>query len=145
MNFECNLYIVHNGSIKSAEEALQEILFEKETKNGSIVHSPVVCKQNISFENTVSSPKKEKTLPNVTMSSHLTKHFKLVTFSRHSYLWGVILCFQLWLSIVFFWKPLSLKFVIKDTVGVTLNLLKWTSQNLLKHYFLMLGWSFEQN
>jgi len=87
-------YIMDQSS-QPRKPCRKSCLKKKETKNGSIVHSPVVCKQNISFENTVSSPKKEKTLPNVTMSSHLTRHFKLVTFSRQTYLWGVILCFQL--------------------------------------------------
>ena len=76
-------YIMDQSS-QPRKPCRKSCLKKKETKNGSIVHSPVVCKQNISFENTVSFPKKEKTLLNVTMSSHLTRHFKVVTFSRQT-------------------------------------------------------------
>ena len=105
MNFECNLFIVHkkdNGSIKSAEEALQENLFQEEKKKRKMDRLFTVrlfVKQNISFENTVSSQKREN-MPNVTMSSHFKKHpshfkFFFFTFSRQTYLWGAFLCFQL--------------------------------------------------
>jgi len=129
-SIECNLFIViMDQSFLLSEPCCKSFLKEKKRQMDRLFRVALfVVSRNFYWKHSLL----DKTKWNCFIEN-LAKCHDAVTFHKtpptlstkvkeHT-LWGVILCFQLWLSSVFL-KPLCLKFVIKVTVRVTLNSLK---------------------